>query len=55
MNEIRRDFEGWFLSLDRDFGREELTRISATGRYFYTTTQALYVQFCRIRTLEEAI
>lgn len=55
MNELRREFENYFLSLDRDFGREELTTISSTGRYFYTTTQALYDQFCEIKKLKDEI
>lgn len=49
MTEVRKDFERWFLSLSRDFGSEELTRISSTGKYFYITTEQLFKQFCLIR------
>jgi hypothetical protein len=55
MNELRREFENYFLSLDRDFGREELTTISSTGKYFYTTTQALYDQFREIKHLQNMV
>jgi hypothetical protein len=48
----RRDFEHWFLNLNSDYSSEELTQIRASGMYFYTTTQALFDQFCRISELE---
>lgn len=55
MTKVRRDFERWFLSLSKDFGNEELTQISSTGKYFYITTQALFEQFCRIQELERRL
>ncbi len=52
--EIRERFENWFLSLDRDFGQSELSKLPSGG-YFFVTTQALYKQFCEIEKLKAAL
>ncbi len=38
----RAEFEKWFLALNRDFGREELSQSPGGERYFYTTTNELF-------------
>ena len=50
----RKNFETWFLSLDRDSNRDQLTTVK-TGEYFYITTQILYEQYKEIRKLRMAM
>lgn len=52
MSNYQDEFEKWFLSLDSDFGQEELVKFP-NGKYFYTTTRALYDLFCQVRGLEQ--
>ena len=47
-------FEKWFLRLNSDFSREELTP-GRNGSYFYTTTKTLYKQFIEIKRLTSII
>lgn len=54
MNELKSEFENYFLSLDRDFSREELSTVSS-GKYFYTKTQTMYEQFCEIKKLKSEL
>lgn len=37
-------FEAWFLRLNPDFDKDELSKTRA-GRYFFTTTQAMWEQW----------
>lgn len=53
MSTIKQRFEEWFLSLNSDFGDEELTYSDSRHRYFYTTTQAMYTQFCELDTFKD--
>jgi len=50
----RAAFEQWFLTLDPDFGKDELTT-KQNGDYFYTTTQALYCQFNTMDEVDELL
>lgn len=52
---LKKEFEDWFLNLNRDFGEEELVQLRNCEQYFYTSTKALYDQFCTIAQLKERI
>lgn len=51
----KEEFEEWFLGLDYDFREMNKLSIGTSGKYFFTTTQALYDQFCHIKNLEKAL
>ena len=44
------EFESWFLSLNEDFGSEELTK-GSNGDYFYTTTYHLHKLYTEVQDL----
>jgi len=49
------EFEEWFLSLDSDFGAEDLSIMRGKTKYFYTTTRALYELYCKNKELENSM
>jgi hypothetical protein len=52
----REKFEEYFLGLNHEFTRDDLSTTNMDNeRYFYTTTQALWVQWQKIAELQEAI
>lgn len=51
-DQLRQEFEEWFLGLDMDFSRSDLLITQGSDNYFYTTTQALWKQYRRIAELE---
>jgi hypothetical protein len=50
----QRQFERWFLMLDRSFGNKELSKKN-NGRYLLATTQALFIQYCEIENMKLTI
>ena len=53
MSDQRKAFEEWFRKLDSDFYDIELDWSEQRGRYFYTTTHALWTQYQTIAKLLE--